>query len=327
MRKQRPTTKTPLATVILATVTIIGPFLNQYYQSLMIFLFIYAVLAMSYDIMGGQMGYMNLGHAIFYGIGAYFFAILLRYANNLVSDFLITLGLIVVSFLATGVLVGIIGFFLSYPLFRLKGFYFAVASLGLINLVNLVISSGDLAPITGGFTGISLPVSISSLSSQLSSYYITLGLLFLAALTYIKVVNSKFGLALATIKEDEEAAEVSGVNVFRYKQLALVVSAIIAGYAGAAYIWFQTHTNPRFVFSLDLAFLPITMSLLGGSGTILGPIIGAIVFSLVYQLLIINLSAFSKLIIGVVLITVGIMAPRGLVGIAQIVINRFYKPR
>ena len=311
--------------LVLAALAAAAPFLSQYHLSLLIFLFIYSVLAISYDIVGGQMGYMNLGHAIFYGIGAYVFAIILK---AIPIDAVPVHVLLPLVFLVSGLIVGFVGFILSFPLFRLRGFYFAVATLGLISLVNLVISSSELAPITGGFTGISLPVSISELSTPLNSYYIALALLVFSSILYHRIANSRLGRALAGIREDEEVADVSGINVTRYKQAALVISAVLAGYAGAAYMWFQTHTSPRFVFSLDLAFLPVTMALLGGSGTLIGPIIGAVIFSLVYQLLIINIPLFSKLIIGAVLITVGIAAPGGIVGVAKAVARvRSYRPK
>jgi branched-chain amino acid transport system permease protein len=129
-------------------------------------------------------------------------------------------------------------------------------------------------------------------------------------------------LNLKCIKEDEEISETSGINTFRNKQIALVFSAMLAGIAGGCYMWFQTYTNPRFVFSVEFAFLPITIALLGGSGTFIGPLIGAIIFTIVYQLLVVNLPSLTKLILGLVLIGVGMGASRGLMEIYSLILRR-----
>ncbi|MEM3404662.1 MAG: branched-chain amino acid ABC transporter permease [Nitrososphaerales archaeon] len=300
-------------------------FTTQYQQNVLTFFFIYAALALSYDVLGGQMGYMNLGHGVFYGLGAYAFAILSKEFLNLQLPLIPS---IIASFFAAGFVVACFGWLLSYPFFRLRGFYFAVATLGFISLVNLVVSSAQLGWLTGGFTGISLPLVVSSYSNLMNSYYLALAVFLISAFVLSRVTRSKLGLALISIREDEDAAESSGINTAHYKRLAMFLSALLAGFAGAAYMWFQTHTNPRFVFSLDIAFLPITMALLGGTGTILGPIIGAAIFTLVYQMLLTNIPAFSKLIIGSVLLCIGLAAPRGIIGVLQQVYKkRLQRPR
>jgi branched-chain amino acid transport system permease protein len=299
---------------LILTILILLPLLTTEYQrNVLTFFFIYATLALSYDILGGQMGYMNLGHGVFYGLGAYMFAILSE--ELLVLERPLTVAAL--SFLASGFIVGGFGWLISFPFFRLRGFYFAVATLGFISLVNLVVSSAELSWLTGGFTGISMPLSISLFSNVTNSYYLALTIFLVSTLILSKIINSKLGLALTSIREDEDAAESSGVDTTRYKRLAIFLSALLAGYAGASYMWFQTHTNPRFVFSLDIAFLPITMALLGGTGTVLGPIVGAVIFTIVYQMLLTNIPAFTKLVIGSVLLCIGLAAPQGIVGVAK----------
>lgn len=300
--------------VILAALLMLPIFTSQYQLNVVTFFYIYAILALSYDILGGHMGYMNLGHGVFYGLGAYAFAIVSKYLLGLQLPLVVS---IVVSFLASGFAVACFGWLMSFPFFRLRGFYFAVATLGLISLLNLVVSSGQLEWITGGFTGISLPSLFSSYSNLMNSYYLALVIFLISAFVILKIERSKLGLALISIREDEDAAESSGIDTAYYKRLAIFLSALLAGYAGAAYMWFQTHTNPRFVFSLDIAFLPITMALLGGTGTLLGPIIGAAIFTLVYQMFLTSVPAFSKLIIGSVLLCIGLAAPRGIMGAAR----------
>jgi len=315
----------PLQYTIILIILILLPLLTtEYQQNVLTFFFIYATLALSYDILGGQMGYMNLGHGMFYGLGAYVFAILCKELLVLESPLIIA----ALSFLATGFIVACFGWLISFPFFRLRGFYFAVATLGFISLINLIVSSAELAWLTGGFTGISIPLSLSFLSNITNSYYLALAVFIISTLILSKIINSKLGLALTSIREDEDAAESSGIDTTRYKRLAIFLSALLAGYAGATYMWFQTHTNPRFVFSLDIAFLPITMALLGGTGMILGPIIGAVIFTIVYQLLLTNIPAFTKLVIGSVLLCIGLAAPQGIVGVVRKIIReRAQRPR
>jgi branched-chain amino acid transport system permease protein len=304
--------------VFAASLGILAP---TYYVSLLTFMLLYGILALSYDIMGGLTGYMNLGHIIFYGIGAYVFALTVNSFHNVVGSSYLP-SILFPAFVMSMITTGLVALLLSYPLFRLRGFYFAVASLGLISFTNLLFSSPELAPITGGFSGITLISSVAKLTSPQLSYYLALGFFIITGTVHFLLRRSSVGLNLKCIKEDEEISETSGINTFRNKQIALVFSAMLAGIAGGCYMWFQTYTNPRFVFSVEFAFLPITIALLGGSGTFIGPLIGAIIFTIVYQLLVVNLPSLTKLILGLVLIGVGMGASRGLMEIYSLILRR-----
>ncbi|MEM4335232.1 MAG: branched-chain amino acid ABC transporter permease [Candidatus Caldarchaeum sp.] len=305
--------------IVLWSAVLLGFFSPPYYQSLLIFLFIYGTLALSYDIMGGLLGYMNLGIIIFYGVGAYVFALTINYLHSFLSE----LAVLFIAAASSSVAVcALVSLTLSYPLFRVKGFYFAVITLGLIGFVNLLVSSPELSPLTGGFSGISIKSQVTQYGSQLVSYFLALAVITIGAVVYVLVKNSSLGLFFSCIKEDEEASECTGINLFRVKQTAFIISSVLAGLAGVVYMWSQTYTNPRFVFSIDFAFLPITMALLGGSGTLVGSFIGAAIFTVVYQLLIVNMPSLTKSVIGLVLIGVGLGASHGLIGLSRKVFSR-----
>ncbi len=302
--------------VILVLASLVGMFAAPYYISLLIFLFIYATLALSYDILGGLLGYMNLGHITFYGLGAYLFAIIINNLFMIWGSQLILLSVFVATLSSVAAASGIAAL-LSYPLFRIKGFYFAVATLGLITLVNIITSSPEMSPITGGFSGISLVSDLARESNPRNSYFMAMTILALTSLIHVLIRRGTIRNIFGCIKEDEQASECTGINPFRYKQIAFIISAALASLAGTAYMWFQTYTNPRLVFALEIAFLPIIIALLGGSGTLVGPLIGSIIFTLVYQLLLVNLPSLTKLIMGSVLIAVGIGASSGIVGLVR----------
>jgi branched-chain amino acid transport system permease protein len=303
--------------------TSLGILAPSYHITLLTFMMLYGILALSYDIMGGLIGYMNLGHIIFYGIGAYVFGLTINYLHKATDSTYSPAIILFLAFVMSMITTGLVALLLSYPLFRLRGFYFAVASLGLISFTNLLFSSPELAPITGGFSGITLIRDIARLTSPQLSYYLALGFFIITSIVHFLLRRGRIGLNLKCINEDEELSEISGINTFRYKQLALILSAMLAGIAGGCYMWFQTYINPRLVFSIELAFLPLTIALLGGSGTFIGPLVGAIIFTIVYQFLVVNLPSLTKLIFGVVLIGVGIGGSRGLMEIYSLILRRF----
>ena len=281
--------------------------LNTYIIGSVIFLFIiYSVLALSYDFLAGFAGYMNLGHIVFFGIGAYVAAIIFK-----------KLALpLAVGVVAAPLVVGGFALLFSFPLFRLKGFYFAVAGLAFVELSNLIVASMNAQPITNGFNGISFVQD-----DVVLPYYAALALVVLSILLSLGIADSKFGLALRSIREDEEVADSVGINVPRTKRLALIISGAIAGLDGAVYFWGRGAISPSAAFGFDLAFIPITLALMGGTGTILGPILGGAIYIYLQYYAISFLATFlpgmvyfPNATIGLILIIVGLFAPRGIVG-------------
>jgi branched-chain amino acid transport system permease protein len=269
---------------------------GRYVLTLAFFLWVFIALAESYNLVGGFLGYMHLGHSSFFGVGAYSFGVLYAGGTPFVWAWLAGMGA-AVAFAAA----------ISIPLFRLRGAYFAVASFGLITLLELL--AHNFADLTGGAAGLSLPPG----DRLLPGYYLTLavaaGSVMLAAL----VRRSHLGLALMSIREDEEVAAVFGVHGFRYKALALMLSAIPPGLIGGLYTWQLTYINPSSVFGLEIALVPIVMAMLGGVGHVWGPVLGACFITLVEELLWTKMPYLHLTTYGVILLLVGFYLPGGLV--------------
>lgn len=295
-----------------AIVTLLLPtFVNTYVVGSVAFLFmIYTVLALSYDIMGGFTGYMNLGHVVFFGIGGYVAAILFRQLG-----FPLALGLT-----AAPVVVAAFAYLFSFPLFRLRGFYFAVAGLAFVELAELIVASMPAQPLTNGFDGIYFVQY-----DVFIPYYAAVALTISAVLISVVVSGSRFGIALRSIKADEDVAESVGINTAGAKRKALVLSGVLAGLDGAVYFWGRGAISPDAAFGFTIAFIPITLALLGGTGTIVGPIVGGVIFIYLQNYGIGALEGlapatqyFPNAITGLLLIFVGLAMPTGIAGSPRI---------
>lgn len=268
---------------------------STYLVAFFLSVFIAAILAQSYDWVGGHMGYLNLGHASFFGIGAYTFGILFRAGLPAL-----------VAFLAGIVLAAVFAGAISYPFFRLRGAYFALATFGLVALLELLAS--NLSGLTGGSEGLTIPTGYR----LYHAYYAALVLLAALVGGTAWLARSPLGLALVSIREDEEVAGAFGVNAFAVKCLALAASAAVAGLAGGLYCWNLTYIIPSTVFGLDVAVGPIVMAMLGGSGTVVGPLLGAFVVDVIREALRLHTPHLALTIYGVMLVLVGLFLPGGL---------------
>jgi len=273
------------------------PWFGFSYSVVWIFLLaVYFTLALSYDIVGGYMGYMNLGHSTFFGLGAYATAILLN------QGFGLSLALSC-ALLFTAAFAGLV----SYPLFRLRGAYFALATFGLISLIEVV--TINLRDLTGGSGGISTPPG----NHMIPAYYLVLAVAGGTMVLSHFVARSNFGLALFSIREDEEVARAFGVPTTLYKGLALVISSAPASLVGGIYVWNMTYISPPSVFGLEIALSPIVMAMLGGTGIMAGPLVGAVFITLVQEFLWTKVPYFHLAMYGTVLILLGLFLPGGLV--------------
>jgi len=257
---------------------------------------VYLTLAVSYDIVGGTMGYMNLGHASFFGLGGYATAILM----NQGLPFLVALALAVLVTVLFAALI-------SYPFTRLTGAYFALGTFGLISLMNVL--AHNLRDLTGGSGGISTPPG----DHTVAAYYLAMaaagGTIALSGL----IARSQFGLALRSIREDADVARTMGVPVDFYKCSALVVSSVPAALIGGIYAWKATYISPSSVFGLEIALSPIVMAMLGGSGTLPGPIVGVIFLTIVQELLWTRIPYLHLAMYGAIMVIVGLLMPGGIV--------------
>jgi branched-chain amino acid transport system permease protein len=293
---------------IIAIASQLPAFVGKYeIDSVLDYFLIYAILAESYDIMGGLMGYVDLGITLFYASGAYVFAIAFYLMHWVPFE----------AFAIATIFSALLGFAVSFPMFRLKGFYFAVATLALVPLGSYIVTNPSVTRYTGGVGGIS---GIVTTSYQNAYYAILFFAIFVIALVYT-ISKSKFGLALKSIREDEQIAESSGIRTGVVKKIAMTLSATICGFAGCLFAWSQGSVVPSSIFSFTTAFIPVTFALFGGTGTILGPVIGSAVYSAIDYVLrssFIQTSSaawtlsYEDAIIGIFLIVVGLFAPGGI---------------
>lgn len=288
-----------LSAVAASVVLVALPFVaSSYVVVFLVVLFVNVGLAASYDLVGGYMGYLNLGHAAFFGLGAYGFGISA------------TRGLpLPVALAAAGLAAVCLALLVSVPLFRLRGVYFAIAAFGLVVLVRQL--ALNLNEITNGVAGMSIPVRYD----PTLTYYMALALAVAVLGTNLGLSRSRFGLALACIRDDEEAADGTGINVFRCKMIALAISAAYAGLVGAVFAWLLIFINPDSVFGLEISLMPIVMAMLGGGGTVVGPILGAAFVQVIQEILWTNVEMFRSHLhlatYGVVLTLVGLLMPSG----------------
>jgi branched-chain amino acid transport system permease protein len=272
------------------------PFVAGAYITTFIFLLlIWFVLAQSWDWVGGEMGYVNLGHFAFYGIGAYGFAIALVAGWPLVAAFAVAVAV-------TTAIAAVVAF----PLFRLRGDYFAFATLALLPLAELL--AFNLVRITNGADGIVLPPHyVLQPAFELA--------LVLAATTLAATVVLKrhwFGFTLRCIRNDEQAAETIGIRTGPAKIANLALSAAFAGAAGAVHAWQLSYIDPPTVFGLHVALVPVAMALLGGSGLLWGPLVGVVLLSVAQQWLLVNIAMLQATIYGAVILLIGRLLPGGL---------------
>jgi branched-chain amino acid transport system permease protein len=259
-----------------------------------------ATLAQGWNIIGGYAGYPSFGNSVFYGLGAYGVAIaMVEFHLPFWMGMLLGLGL--------GV--GFAGL-LGIAVLRLKGHYFAICTLGLALVMTAIVSNLEIA---GSNIGLVLPL----LSSEVLFYELALGLLVLATLTIFWLSRSRFGLGLIAIRESEEGAAVMGVNTTLYKVLALMLSAAFTALAGGIYAYYITFIDPVGVFDIGLNVKMIIMAVFGGPGSVLGPVVGAFILSVVSEVLATRVTSIASMFFGVVIVIAVVFMPRGIADFVQ----------
>jgi branched-chain amino acid transport system permease protein len=259
------------------------------------------VLATSWNIISGFTGYTSFGHAGFFGIGAYVGALLIFY------DTVTWIPAVILSGLATSLVALVIG----YPTLRLRGPYFAITMLGLSELARIVVTAWD--SLTRGGLGVFLPI----LRDTTPNYYAMLVLATVAVVVSYVVGTSRFGLKLRSIRDDEVAAQSMGINTTFYKMAAFVLSSFFPGAAGAIYARHTGFIDPPTVFAIVWSIRPIATAILGGQGTILGPIIGAVVLTLVSEEVWASNPNVYQIIFGGMIVLVVLFIPGGLISVMQ----------
>jgi len=282
-----------LILVLLATLPL---YAAGYTPILLTTIFMYIILSVSWTLFSGPTGYMSLATAAFFGVGLYTAAILGEYVPLPVFIFAGGLASFVVALLVGALTL------------RLRGIYFAIFTFGLVMLIMQLLVFGELhlADIRGRFVVV---IDYNTI------YYAMLIIFVVLMLTAYFIQRSKFGLALQSIGENEEAAAHSGVNVTWVKVITFAVSAFFMGAAGATIATRWTYIDPYIAFDVRLSFLPVLMAIFGGIGQLYGPVIGATIFAYLQEKLITSFPYYYMLIFGIVLVVAILYLPNGLVGL------------
>jgi branched-chain amino acid transport system permease protein len=264
----------------------------------------YGILALSWNIVGGLAGYPSFATAAFFGFGAYTAGVLLGKSVPLV-----------VSVAAAGVLSFVLACLLGAALLRLRGHYFAIASLSLIEVFReLVNNATDL---TGGGMGLNIPLTSTAgvMADATFFFYLMWGLLAGTALMVVAVAGSKLGFGLACIRQNETAANMIGLNTTLYKSVAFGLSACFVGAAGGVYAAWVHYIDPSDVFDILYSVKPIFMALIGGLGSPLGVLIGAFVYLGLEEVVWRNYIQIHSGVLGVLIVILLLFLPHGLMSL------------
>ncbi len=275
----------------------------------MVVVFLYAMLGQAWNILGGYAGQVSLGHAVFFGIGAYTSTLL-----HLKLGWTPWIGMI-----AGGLAATLVSQVIGYPCFRLRGHYFVIATIVLAEIVQVLFRNWDWAGGTLGLRLLLLPESLLNFqffSTKLPYYYISLVLLVLVLIVTFLLERSKAGYYFRAIKGDPNAARSLGINIAAWKMLAMAMSAFFTGIGGAFYAQFVLYIDPETVLAFRISVVIMLIAVVGGSGTLWGPALGAFIL--------IPLSEFTRVILGgagraldlvvygMLIILVAVFEPRGI---------------
>jgi branched-chain amino acid transport system permease protein len=287
----------------------------------------YIVLATAWNILGGYTGYVNFGAAAFFAIGAYTTVAIIKLGqqiDKLAPEWLApVLKLILpmpvpILVVVGGVISGLVGLGTGYLTLRLRGAFFAIATLALAVVMQTLITNWDFV---GGSRGayILRPATAPLFGTYIQYLFVIMLVLAVVAVATARAIEvSRLGYGFATIRDDELAAEASGVPTLKLKLVATTLSGAFMGMAGAPFPYYITYVDPASAFNLSYAVNSIAMPLVGGTTTWIGPVVGAILLGTIQQVATVTISsAVNLLIVGLILIAFVIIAPNGLVGLVQ----------
>ncbi len=275
------------------------------------FTFIFTTLAANYDILGGFLRYINLGQGAFFGLAAYVAAVTLtrapwgREQGGLSLAAAVLAAIVVTAVFAAGI---------AYPLFQVRGAYFAVITFGLVLIIEqIVLNAGDLS---GGSYGITIPAR--HYPSLAVAYYAALAVAVAAVLLNFLIARSRLGIAFHALRDSETAASAIGIDPFRYKQVALVVASIPSAAAGCLFALFMGHIYVETVLGFEVSLFPVIIAMLGGSGHVLGPVVGAVILrGLDVGLGYVAMPIPRPALYGLMLLFIGLFMPGGILRVLE----------
>ena len=296
-----------LALAVALALPVVAPHAD-YLLDVAFLVLLYGAMATGWNVLGGFAGQVSFGHAAFLGIGAYTAAILVGRGWPIWA-----------TALPAGAIAGLYSLIIGWPTFRLRGPYFSIATIGIGEATRLI--ALNWTSLTGGASGLTL----ASAPTPVVQYYAALALCAaaLGAAAWIKA--SRFGYALAAIRSDTDAAETLGVDTTLAKTQALVVSAFILGVAGCVYAMHYLFISPDSVFGFSTSISLVVMPIVGGLGTVLGPLLGAAIFTVLREQLEANFQNLDLLVFGVLLCAIVLFEPAGLLGVFDGLRRRWLK--
>ncbi len=291
-----------LVAVLLVAMLFVPTLHNDYYNILVRGILMFGAMSMGWNIIGGYAGYVSFGNVVFFGLGAYASAVTSEYLHQTSPVLGVVFGCIIAVVLAVA---------LGIPILRLRGHYFGIATLGLALATEEIIANVDWL---GGGSGMTLKQD----TEHYLQYYYAMWLVCAASFagTWF-IARSKLGYALVAIRENEEAAIVLGVNATRYKIVAWALSGMMAASAGAVYAFANGFIDPPTAFLVDNNVFPIVMAILGGLGTVAGPMIGALVLTAINENLWSRFPEIHTLFFGLAIVLIVMFLPRGLLALAS----------
>jgi branched-chain amino acid transport system permease protein len=295
-----------IALAVILLLLIAFPLLRPevYYLSFMFSVFMYVILATSWNFIGGYAGYLSFGHAAFFGIGAFATA-------KAAALFGLTPFATILASIPAGTLAAVIALIIGYPCLRIRGPYFSVVTICFAFVVELAVKNVEFL---GGAEGIWLKLmDIPEQTSRSILYEVMLLLMAVTLAVAWRLHRSRFGAGLAAIRSDEEVAETMAIPTARLKMQAFALSAFFPGIAGGLFAYYLTYIHADVVFNINISILIVLMAMFGGGGTWLGPIIGAVILTGVNE----GLSTFAqaeiaRILYGALFIVVTIFMPNGI---------------
>jgi branched-chain amino acid transport system permease protein len=273
----------------------------------------YVVLSTAWNILGGYCGYVNFGTAAFFALGAYSTVAVYKFVGDNDLPHVVP---IPVLMLLGGVVSGIVGFGMGYLTLRLRGAFFAIATLALAVVLQTLVVNWDYV---GGSRGayVLRPENVPLIGNYVRYLFLTMLVLAVVSLAIARLIErSRLGYGLATIRDDELAAEASGVPTLRLKLIATTISGALMGMAGAPFPYYISYLQPDSTFGLDYAVNSIAMPLIGGTTSWVGPLIGAVLLGTLQQVVTVTISsAVNLLLVGCLLVAFVIVAPNGIIGL------------
>jgi len=289
---------------------VLFPFVGTgYWIRVLTSVFMYAGLASSLNIIMGYTGYTDFGNVVFFGVGAYVTGVL-------VGVFKLP---VVLSIVAGALFCAVYASLIGLPLLRLRGHYFSIATIAVMDATREIITNMD---ITGGGTGMSFPIpDISPQVFNYMYYYVMLGLAALYVFTSAMIRRSRFGYGLRAIRAEEQAAGISGVPATRSKVIAWMISAAMTGLMGGVFgMWFS-FVEPSDVFNITISLKYMIMVLIGGAGTVFGPVIGAFFMEIISEVVWGQFLELHMGILALIVIFTVVFVPKGILYYVQNRIN------